>query len=44
MSSDVEETIKRIQSQTGVIGVIIIDNYGIAKCSIFIICSNKQDA
>ena len=28
MSSDIEETIKRIQSQKGVTGVIIMDNIG----------------
>ena len=28
MSSEIEETIKRIQSQKGVIGVIIMDNIG----------------
>jgi hypothetical protein len=28
MSADVEETIKRIQSQKGVVGVIIMDNIG----------------
>uniref|UniRef100_A0A915NFJ1 AAA+ ATPase domain-containing protein n=1 Tax=Meloidogyne floridensis TaxID=298350 RepID=A0A915NFJ1_9BILA len=28
MSSDIEETIKRIQSQKGVVGVIIMDNIG----------------
>ena len=28
MSSDVEETIKRIQLQKGVVGVIIMDNIG----------------
>ncbi|KAL7077645.1 hypothetical protein ACQ4LE_003290 [Meloidogyne hapla] len=28
MSTDIEETIKRIQSQKGVVGVIIMDNIG----------------
>ncbi|VDM85991.1 unnamed protein product [Strongylus vulgaris] len=35
--SDVEETIKRIQSQKGVVGVIVMDSAGKFVCSFLIL-------